>query len=90
MHEIKVTITGNVQMVMFRDFVKRKAQALKLHGTVKNNSDGSVEIVAQGEKHNLETLIEHLHKGPLLAQVVRVQMQWREPMEDFDGFTITY
>jgi acylphosphatase len=89
-HEIKATITGKVQMVMFRDFIKRNAQALGLLGIVQNIKDGSVEVIAQGEKNSLEKLIESLHKGPLLAHIIRVDVQWREPQNDFSGFTIQY
>lgn len=90
MKEIKVSIVGKVQMVMFRDFIQRKARSLNLSGTVKNADDGSVEVVAQGSEDNLERLIGYLHKGPLLAHVIRVDTLWREPSESFNSFTIQY
>lgn len=90
MHEIKAKITGKVQMVMFRDFVKRKANSLGLRGTVQNIEDGSVDVVAQGDKKSLEKLIEYLHKGSFLAHVIRVDVEWQEPTEGFDSFTIVY
>ena len=90
MHEIKVNITGNVQRVMFRDFVKRYAQSLGLCGVVKNLDNGSVEAVVQGDKDSLETLIKYLHEGPFLAQVVYIGVKWQEPNENFDSFTIQY
>ncbi len=77
-------------MVMFRDFVQRKARSLGLRGTVENLEDGSLEAVAQGKVEDLETLIEHLHKGPFLARVLRVDVSWREPNEEFQGFKIIY
>ncbi len=88
MHEIKANITGNVQMVMFRDYVKRNAQKLELSGIVKNLENGSVEVIAQGEKDNIEKLIKLLHKGPLLASIIRVHVEWRKPIEVFDSFII--
>ena len=90
MKEIKAKITGKVQMVMFRDFVLRRARSIGLNGVVKNLDDGSVEIIAQGSKDSLEKLIEYLNKGPFLARVVRVDVGWREPTEDFSGFNIQY
>lgn len=90
MDEIKVIVTGRVQMVMFRDFAQRHARVLGLQGTVRNGEDGSVEVIAQGERKDLETLVEVLRKGPVLARVVRVGVEWREPANSFDGFRIIY
>ena len=77
-------------MVMFRDFIQRHARSLGLRGTVKNLDDGSIEVIAQGSQDKLEEFIKHVQKGPFLAQVVRVDVEWVEPIEDFDGFTIIY
>ncbi len=90
MYEIKANITGNVQMVMFRDYVKRSAIKFDLSGTVKNLGDGSVEVIAQGNKDDLKKLVKLLHKGPMLASVIRVHVEWRKPVEDFDSFIIVY
>jgi len=56
--EIECTITGKVQMVMFRDFIQRKARALNISGTVENGEDGSVRVVAQGDEKSLQTFID--------------------------------
>lgn len=77
-------------MVMYRDFVQRKARALGITGTVENKEDRSVFVVAQGTEENLQKLIEHLHKGPFLARVARVDVEWREPRDTFQGFKILY
>jgi len=90
MEEIRANIIGKVQMVMFRDFIQRKARSFDLKGIVRNVDSGSVEVIAQGDRDNLEKLIEYVHKGPLLAQVIRVDTLWREPSENFNGFTIQY
>jgi acylphosphatase len=79
-----------VQMVMFRDFVQRNAGKLGISGTVKNVPNGTVFIVAQGDKDNLDKLIGKLNAGPLLAKVERVQVKWREPRGDFEGFKIVH
>jgi acylphosphatase len=88
--EIEARITGKVQMVMFRDFVKRKADALYLKGTVENLDDGSVRVIAQGEENDLYALIAHLHKGPFLARVARVSILWRDSKKEYSQFTIIY
>lgn len=88
--EIECHIIGKVQMVMFRDFIQRKARGLGVVGTVENMDDRSVLVVAQGPEDSLEKLIEHFHKGPFLARVLRVDVDWREPTENFSGFKIVY
>lgn len=89
-HEIECRISGKVQMVMFRDFAQRKARGLGIRGTVQNMDDGSVKVVAQGHEEELEALIQYLHKGPFTARVARVDVNWREPTREFDGFKILY
>ena len=88
--EIECTITGKVQMVMFRDFIQRKARALNISGTVENGEDGSVRVVAQGDEKSLQTFIEYLHRGPFLARVARVGISWKEPVIPLSGFKIIY
>ena len=90
MQEIECKITGKVQMVLFRDFVQRKARGLGIVGTVENLEDRSVKVVAQGTKEDLEKLIEQLHKGPFLARVANITVSWREPKEVFSCFKIVY
>ena len=90
MQEIECSVSGKVEMVLFRDFVQRKARALGVGGFVENMNDGSVHIVAQGETDDLEKLIEYLNKGPFLARVAYVKVVWKEPKESFAGFKIHY
>jgi len=56
----RIRVTGWVQGVGFRAFVRRKALMLGLTGYAKNMPDGSVEVVAQGEETAIERLIEEL------------------------------
>jgi acylphosphatase len=88
MKEIECIVHGKVQMVMFRDFVKRYAQRLGIVGVVKNLKDGTVKVLAQGEEASLTQLIAKLHKGPFLAHVVRVEVVWQEPKKNYTSFTI--
>ena len=87
---IKATISGRVQMVMYRDFAQRKARGLKLVGTVQNLKNGTVEVVAEGSEEKLNAYIEKLKGGPLLARVDDVQVQWREPLGTFTDFVILF
>ncbi|MBI4067814.1 acylphosphatase [Candidatus Kaiserbacteria bacterium] len=90
MQEIHCIVKGRVQMVMYRDFVQRKARGLRLAGIVRNLDNGTVEVVAQGNKEDLERLVEKLRKGPLLARVDDVRVEWQEPTQSFDGFKIIF
>ncbi|MCK5617678.1 acylphosphatase [Candidatus Pacearchaeota archaeon] len=88
--EIEARITGRVQMVMFRDFIQRKARSLSINGEVENMDDKSVRVIAQGSEESLNKLIEYLHKGPLLAKVARADIDWRDVGEKFQEFSIKY
>jgi acylphosphatase len=70
---------GRVQGVGFRAFVHDSAQSLGLAGTVKNCSDGSVRVEAEGPRAILERLLAMLKEGPLGARVTRVTEEWGEP-----------
>lgn len=87
---VECTITGRVQMVMFRDFTTRNARRLGLTGFVKNNPDGSVTAVAEGEEDNLRAFLIKLERGPLLSRVDHIETNWKEPLDDFLDFQIVY
>lgn len=87
---VECKIIGRVQMVMFRDFTTRNARRLYLTGFVKNNPDGSVLVVAEGEENNLRAFLIKLERGPLLARVDRIETMWKDPVGDFSDFQIIY
>lgn len=90
MQEFRTIVSGRVQMVMFRDFTCRKARKMGVHGFVRNLPDGTVEVIAQGTKENLEKLLEYLHKGSMLSHVENVTAEWRTPQKIFDSFELVY
>jgi len=83
----RLRVYGVVQGVGYRYFVRRAATALNLAGFVRNRSDGSVEVVAEGEKAAVNALMEQLRVGPTYASVERVDAAWEEPGGDLAGFT---
>lgn len=87
---LECQIFGRVQMVMFRDFTQRKARSLGLIGAVKNLPDGSVLAIAEGEEEKLNQWLEDLKKGPLLAEVERVETKWLEATGEFKDFKIIF
>ena len=87
---IECVIRGRVQMVLFRDFAKRKADALGLTGTVENMPGGTVKVVAEGEEARLKEFLEFLREGPLFARVDDVSVIWQEPQSKFHNFQIIF
>ena len=87
---LEAIVSGKVQMVMFRDFVQRKARGLKLMGEVRNLKDGTVRVVAEGDHTTLEKLLSKLNRGPLLARVDSVSASWLPATQEYKSFKISY
>ena len=77
----RYTVRGRVQGVGFRWFVDFEARQLGLAGWVRNNPDGTVEVLAMGTEQQLAALQQKLHKGPRAARVDDVQESPAEPVE---------
>lgn len=90
MRHLEANISGRVQMVMFRDYAARKARSLGVTGTVRNLTDGSVRVVAEGEEAVLAAYLEKLRKGSVLSRVDAVSAKWSDQLEHFAGFDIVY
>lgn len=73
MQRLGLRIEGRVQGVGFRWFVLGESQRLGLAGYVKNNSDGSVEVVAEGAEVALAQLEQSCRRGPQSAHVKKVE-----------------
>lgn len=90
MERVDCVVSGRVQFVMYRDYVQRKAKKLGICGFVYNNGDGTVSVVAEGERATLETFIQQLHRGSLFARVTKVVADWKEYKNEFNRFWIKY
>jgi acylphosphatase len=84
---IHVLISGKVQGVGFRQFIKHQANKLNILGWVKNLPDGRVEAVFTGDNSGLEKLIEICRKGPFLAEVSDIKIE-DLPDQPYDTFEI--
>jgi acylphosphatase len=73
-----IKISGRVQGVGFRYFCYRRGVACGLAGWVRNDPDGSVSILAEGDRAGIERYIEELKAGPPAAVVADVDVDWRE------------
>ena len=88
---IHAIVYGRVQGVFFRAFVSRRAEELGLTGYARNLSDReAVEVQAEGEKRQLERLIDYLKVGPSAAIVEKVVFEWSEYTGSYPDFSIRY
>lgn len=88
---LSVTVYGRVQGVYFRYFVRTAAREMGLKGYVRNLASGdAVEIKAEGEKPQLDKLLEQLKAGPPGALVKNVEADWSDCTGEFTDFGIRY
>lgn len=85
-----ITLYGQVQGVGFRFFTQKTASRLGVVGWVKNMSDGTVEIWAEGRETTLKEFKRAVREGPSHAYVRKMDTQWLEPKEDYSSFHIRY
>lgn len=81
-------VRGRVQGVGFRWFVEREAHILGIAGWVRNNHDGSVELLAQGTRDQLAGLHSRLREGPRAARVDSVDVSEATPVAGISSFRI--
>jgi acylphosphatase len=86
MKRLEAIIYGFVQGVGFRYFARRKALVLGLVGYAKNLSDGSVEVVAEGEIEKLKELLEILKKGNDYSHVEKINYEIKDSKNEFNDF----
>jgi acylphosphatase len=73
---LEASVRGRVHGVGFRYFVVMRAMRIGLTGFVVNDQDGSVRVVAEGSRPDLESLLDALHEGPASAIVEGVVENW--------------
>jgi acylphosphatase len=83
----RAIVHGQVQGVFFRDSVRRLAERHGVSGWVRNNWDGSVEAVLEGDREDVERVVEFMREGPRGARVDRVEVADEQP-EGLSGFGV--
>jgi acylphosphatase len=83
----RVTVTGRVQGVFFRDSLRQRANSHHVAGWATNRSDGAVEAVFEGRPDDVERLVAFAESGPRQAEVDSVDVIEEEP-EGLSGFEI--
>ena len=84
----EVRVTGRVQGVWFRQSTKNTAEHYGVSGWCRNNPDGSVAAVFEGEETAVKAVIEWCKDGPDLARVDDLQVEWKKPTGEFERFFI--
>ena len=85
-----VFISGRVQGVLFRLNTKKEADRLKVSGWVRNLADGRVEAVFEGDKGNVEQMVNWTREGPIWAKIDDFSVVWEDYSGEFSAFEIRY
>jgi acylphosphatase len=79
-------VHGRVQGVGFRAFVIDRGISIEAKGWARNRWDGTVEVLAEGDRPQLEKLLAALYSGPRMANVTRVDVDWQPASGEFSSF----
>jgi acylphosphatase len=85
---LHAVVEGRVQGVGFRAFVERNAWQLSVTGWVRNRWDGTVEVLAEGERASLDQLLSALRRGPSASRVKKVKPHWKPASGEFSRFSM--
>ncbi|MBB5174677.1 acylphosphatase [Texcoconibacillus texcoconensis] len=85
---IHATVSGRVQGVGFRFFTQQIATEYHLTGWVRNCSDGTVELEAEGGPQNIKSFLEKVKKGTIAAKVEHINVNDIPVRNEEKGFNI--
>jgi acylphosphatase len=83
----RVIVRGRVQGVFFRADARERARSLGLSGWIRNNLDGTVEAVFEGNDERVDSIVGWCRRGPAGAVVEDVDVSWEEPQGE-SGFFV--
>lgn len=84
---LKIIVSGKVQRVGYRAYLKKAAQKLDVVGYAKNQMNGQVEVIASAEPLVLDEFMLHIQRGSISAEVKHIDWQ-RWEAENFNDFSI--
>lgn len=90
MEQIHCTISGRVQGVYLRSYIKECADARGVLGFVRNVPNGTVEIVAEGSSEVLTAFLSDVRRGSSLSQIETVDAVWGHATKSYDHFSVAY
>ncbi|MGQ9475909.1 MAG: acylphosphatase [Actinomycetota bacterium] len=85
-----VWVSGRVQGVYYRSYAQDAARRLGVKGWIRNNRDGRVEAVFEGDKEAVGKMVEWCWKGSPSSRVTDVEVAWEDYRGEFEDFRITY
>ena len=86
----RVIVEGRVQGVLYRHHTQETAYKLGVKGWVRNRRDGSVEALFEGDKKNVDQIVQWCYRGPTEARVTNVRTTWENYTGEFEDFSIGY
>ena len=88
MKTLRVYISGAVQGVFFRKFLKEKADELNIRGFTRNLEDGRVEVILEGRDEKVNEMVELCKKGSPHSEVKNTEIQELKH-QGFKGFKVS-
>ena len=88
MNKVNVIIVGRVQGVWFRKYTRIKAKEMGITGWVRNESNGNVALLAEGNQDILKKFVQWLWDGSPDSEVSTVNVKWEETKGIFKSFEI--
>jgi acylphosphatase len=85
----RAVVTGRVQGVFYRDSCQQMARRFGVRGSVRNRSDGSVEIVAEGSRDAVDQFLDWCRQGPPRATVTGMTITDEPPIRE-TSFRVVY
>lgn len=86
---MRLYVSGTVQDMYYRPFVKESADKLGIKGFIRNLEDGRVEIFIEGNPEEVRTMIELCKKGPRHASIRNVETK-PERFQDMKTFKVLH
>ncbi|MFO7991795.1 MAG: acylphosphatase [Thermoplasmata archaeon] len=88
MKRAEITVKGKVQRAGYRDMIDRAAYEHELTGYVKNLEDGTVKVVCEGEKEEIEIFLEKINIDKYPIKVTNIDVEYSEPTGEFEYFDV--
>ncbi|MDP1695996.1 MAG: polyprenyl diphosphate synthase [archaeon] len=88
--EVLIEVYGRVQGINFRNNMKIFADELGVKGYVRNREDGSVVVVAQGDKKKLQSLVSWIESNPGFSKIDGLSFRWKEHSINYNEFSIVH
>jgi acylphosphatase len=86
---VRIYISGTVQGLFFRQFIKDNAERNNIRGFARNLDDGRVEVFIEGDNENVDKMVDLCQKGPKHAKIDNVEIR-EEKFQDFKEFKVLH